>query len=428
MLSKLKTSAAIIQGAFLLVLLTLMSMPLYAQESTKPKENTVDLEASNNQEFFDTDNLQLHGFVALGVIDVNGSDFVNDDGSLSTELTEVGLNASWQLSSQFRLAGQVVYLDGGNRYEKGVRVDYALIDWSAIATENWQLNIYAGRSKNNHWLYSSTRTVPFARPSIILPQSVYFDGFRDIAVGHDGAGVKLSHSNDDYGNFDFNLTYGRSPISDEQAMNLLSEFATGNAKQEFDLQTSFYWQPAFSQWRFGLSLLDSDFTYQSAKPEKPDAFFDAEFSFQFYTLNALYEGEFWEFSGEVYQSRFKTTGFYFPQFHSDNIAQGYYFQTRYKITSDLTFLARYEDFYLNKEDKDGKKLEEESMGLIPAYFGYHKDTTLGLTYDFTSNLSLRLEYHWVHGAGRLTPVVVPNPRINDSEDWQLWAAQLMYWF
>jgi len=368
---------------------------------------------------------QLHGFIAQGVIDVDGSDFVNDDGSLSAELTELGINASYQLSSNLRLAGQVVYLNGGNRYAEGVRVDYALLDWSVYESLDWQANIYLGRFKNNHWLYSSSRTVPFARPTIILPQSVYFDGFRDFAVGNDGVAFKLSHSDDEMGDFDFNLSYGNSPISDEQGKILLSEFATGKAKQDYDLQSSLYWRPVFSQWRFGISLLDSDFTYKQNK-ESPDMFFDADFSFQFYTLNALYEGEQWEFSGEIYQSRFLTEGFYYPQYHSDNVAQGYYIQSRYKLTSEVTLLARYEDFYLNKEDKDGEMLEKTTG--IPYYFAFHKDTTIGLNYDFFSNLSLRLEYHWVRGTGRLTPVVVPNPRVNDSEYWQMWAVQLMYWF
>ena len=400
---------------YALMLCTLMTVSIHNAKAEEASEY------SNSQK------LQLHGFIAQGIIDVDGSDFVNDDGSLSTELTELGINASYQLNSQFRLAGQVVYLDGGNRYEKGFRVDYALVDWSAYSDENWQLNLYFGRFKNNHWLYSSSRTVPFARPTIILPQSVYFDGFRDFAVGNDGVAFKLSHSDDEMGDFDFNLSYGNSPISDEQAQILLSEYATGKAKQEYDLQSSFYWRPAFSQWRFGISLLDSDFSYKRNQ-EAPDLFFDADFSFQFYTFNTLYEGEQWEFSGEIYQSRFLTEGFYVPQYHSDNIAQGFYVQSRYKLTSEITLLARYEDFYLDKEDKDGKKLEENSHGLIPSYFGFHKDTTLGLNYDFTSNFSLRLEYHWVQGAGRLTPVVVPNPRVNDSEDWTMWAAQLMYWF
>jgi len=371
-------------------------------------------------------NFQLHGFISQGLIDVSGSNFVNDDGSLSAELTELGLNGSYQLNSSLRLTGQVVYLDGGNRYAKGVRVDYALLDWSVYDNYNWQANVYLGRFKNNHWLYSSTRDVPFARPSILLPQSVYFDGFRDIAVGSDGIAIKVSHSDDDIGDFDFNLSYGASSISDEQAEMILSQSALGRIKQDYDAQASFYWQPAFSSWRFGLSLLDSTFSYNMN--DSFDFFADGDFSFQFYTLNALYEGENWEFSGEIYQERFITKGFYSSSHYSSPIGQGVYFQSRYKISTKLTLLARHEHFYNDKDDKNGKKLEENTGGLVPAYFAYHRDTTVGMTYDFSSDFSLRLEYHWFQGAGRLTPVVLPNPLVNDSKNWQLWAAQLMYWF
>mgnify|MGYP003384809814 CR=1 FL=1 len=371
-------------------------------------------------------NFQLHGFISQGVIDVEGSNFVNDDESLSAELTELGLNGSYQLNSTLRLTGQVVYLDGGNRYTKGIRVDYALLDWSVYDSPGWQTNIYLGRFKNNHWLYSSSRDVPFARPSIILPQSVYFDGFRDIAVGGDGAALKLSYSDDSYGNFDFNFSYGASNISDEQAESILSRFAQGKAKQDYDLQASFYWQPAFSSWRFGVSLLDSVFNYRANN--NFDTFYDGDFTFQFYTMNALYEGENWEFSGEVHQTRFMTKGFYTPQYDEAPIGQGFYLQSRYKINNKLTLLARFERFYNDKNDKNGNKLEELSGGLVPEYFGYHRDTTVGLTYDFSSDISLRLEYHWFQGAGRLTPVVLPNPQVNGSKNWHLWAAQLMYWF
>jgi len=430
MLSKLKTNAAVeVLHRVYKLFSSLGSNPRiqalavllvgFSVSTTQAQEDTQDHSAKG---------LQLHGFISQGLIDVDGSDFVNDDGSLSTELTELGLNASYQLTNKFRLAGQVVYLDGGNRYAQGARVDYALLDWSALTNENWQANIYVGRFKNNHWLYSSSRDIPFARPSIILPQSVYFDGFRDIAVGSDGVASKVSYSSDDYGNFDWQISYGSSPISDEQTTNILGEYALGTAEQDYDAQTSLYWQPAFSPWRFGISLLDAGFTYDSAGQNSGDFFSDADFVFQFYTMNALYEGETWEFSGEIYQQRFTIDDFYFPGFELDNIGQGFYLQSRYKLTDKVTLLARFEDFYLNKKDKDGKKQEEKTDGKIPYYFGFHKDITLGLNYDITSNFSARMEYHWVKGAGRLTPVVAPNPAINDSEDWEMWAVQLMYWF
>jgi len=370
-------------------------------------------------------NFQLHGFVSQGLIDVDGSNFVNDDKTISAELTELGLNGSYQLNSTLRATGQVVYLDGGNRYAKGARIDYALLDWSVYGSDNWQANIYLGRFKNNHWLYSSDRDVPFARPSIILPQSVYFDGFRDIAVGSDGIAVKISHSDDDYGDFDLNLSYGSSAISDEQAEIILSKLPQGKVKQDYEAQASAYWRPAFSSWRFGLSLLDSTFSYL-ANDDLDTNIFDGDFSFQFYTLNALYEGERWEFSGEIYQEKFITDGFYHPQHNSSPIGQGLYLQSRYKVNEKLTLLARYERFYNDKNDKDGKKLEE--LTGVPAYFAYHRDTTMGISYDISSDISFRVEYHWFQGAGRLTPVVLPDEKINDSKNWQLWAVQLMYWF
>jgi len=384
---------------------------------------------------------QFHGFAAQGLIDVNGSNFVNNDGSLSPKLTEVGINASYQLNNKLRLTGQIVYLNGGNRYAEGVRVDYALLDWSVYEHQNWQANIYLGRFKNNHWLYSSSRDIPFARPSIILPQSVYFDGFRDVSVGSDGVAIKISHNNDNYGDFDFNLSYGSSPISDKQAELLLSEYAQGDIKQDYEAQASFYWQPLFSSWRFGISYLNSKFTYSANNNDNllygatffdemfcDGEFCDGEFLFQFFTMNALFEGEFWEFSGEIYQEKFTIKGFYQPSFSTSPIGQGAYVQSRYKVSEQLTLLARYERFYADKDDKNGEKIEKVTDGLIPAYFAYHRDTTVGLSYDFSNNLSLRFEYHWFQGTARLTPVVWPNPIANNNEHWQLWAMQLMYWF
>jgi len=370
-------------------------------------------------------NWQWHGFAAQGLIDVNGSDFVNDSNNISTELTELGLNTSVQLYSNVRLAGQLVYLDGGNRYHKGARVDYLLLDWAFINNTNWQANLYLGRFKNVHWLYSSTRDIPFARPSIILPQSVYFDGFRDIAVGGDGGALKLSYSDDNYGDFDFNFSYGASPISKEQGQLILSKLAQGKIKQDFDAQASFYWQPAFSPWRFGLSFLNSDFSYEKTTP---DFFNDAKFSFQFYTLNALYEGEKWEFSSEVYQEHFVVNGFYQNDFLRDNLGQGMYVQSRYQVNDDLKLLIRYENFYADKDDKKGKRLAQNSGGLIPSYFAFQNDTVIGLSYDFANNIKIRLEHHWMDGGARLTPVVLPNPLINNRQHWQISAVQLMVWF
>jgi len=369
--------------------------------------------------------LKVHGFISQGVIDVNGSDFVNDDGKPSFELTEVGINASYTLSDNFRIAGQLAYLDGGNRYSKNARIDYLLLDWSLLSDEQWKVDLYLGRFKNYNWLYSSTRDIPFTRPTIILPQSIYFDGFRDIAVGGDGASMIVSRSHDEYGDFDFNLSLGVSKISDRQKDIILSEFATGDMEHDEDYQASLYWQPSFSQWRFGVALLDSKFTYDRGAS---DNFYDALIVLQRYFFNATYEGEFWEFNSEILQERFVLDGFYFPGFARDTFGQGGFVQARYKVTEGLKLLARAEKYFANKDDKSGSSLPKNPLGPIPEYFGYQHDFTLGFSYDLSENLRLQVEHHWVRGTARLTPVVLPNLQTNNQEHWQMTAAQLMYWF
>jgi len=364
-----------------------------------------------------------HGFVAQGLIQAEKSSYVNDDGDVSGKLTEIGLNASYLFTPDIRVTGQVVYLNGGNRYSKGARIDYALIDWSVYNDQNWMINLYLGRYKNNHWLYSSTRDVPHTRPSIILPQSMYYDGFRDIAMGSDGAALKVSYGSEEHGDFDFNFSYGTSSLSSDEVKFLLGDMALGEGKQKFDAQMSLYWQPLYSQWRFGLSVLDSDFNYSRKQNE---FFSDGLFSFQQYSLSMLFEGERWEFSSELFQQKFLLEGFYAPTFHNESFSQGAYIQTRYQYNDKLRFLARIEKFYGNKEDKNGSQLEK--LTGVPHYFAFHNDLTLGASYNLNERLRLQIEFHQVEGTSRLTPITFPNTEINDSEHWNIWALQLMYWF
>ena len=83
---------------------------------------TIVFTAHADESFYES--LHFHGFVAQGIINANNSNFINDDESTSLELTEIGVNASYKIADDFRVAGQVVYLNGGNRYQAGARLDY----------------------------------------------------------------------------------------------------------------------------------------------------------------------------------------------------------------------------------------------------------------------------------------------------------------
>ena len=368
--------------------------------------------------------LNWNGFVSQGLIQAQDSNFVNSDGDLSFELTEIGLNASYRLNQNLRLAGQVVYLNGGNRYREGVRIDYLFLDWQLQNSLNWQVNLHLGRYKNYHWLYSSTRDVPHTRPSIILPQSSYIDVFRDVALGQDGIALKATTSND-FGDWEANWSYGVSDISTEQMKNLLTPLARGELEQDFDHQMSLSWTPVSGVWRVGINLLDSDFTYQ---PGANDVLFQADVTTQRLMLNLSYFSEHWELASELVKERVIFNGGLFPGFVNDATAEGGFVQWRYFVSPKQTLLVRLDLFDRNNKDRNGTAFEATTGGAVPAYFGFMDQATLGYSWDFAKDWRLQAEYHRVKGTGRLAPIIVPDTLSNNNKYWDMWAIQIMHWF
>lgn len=366
----------------------------------------------------------VHGFVAQGIAQARHSNYINDSGELSAALTEAGINLSYQFSPSLRLASQGVYLNGGNRYPEGLRLDYLFLDWSLWRAEHWQLSAHLGRFKNYHWLHSATRDIPHARPSIVLPQSAYFDGFRDIYKGNDGVALVATGELAEF-EWDAHWSYGKTPIDRSLTRNLLGEQATGQMEQVFDHQFSLVVRPFGGNSQFGMALVDSDFRYDSAPS---DAFYDGHATTQRAMLTYRYQAADWEFSSEALYRRTYYTDLFSPGYARDTRSQGIYFQGRWFATDSLTLLARLDLFDANKDDRSGRKLEAQSGGRIPHYFGYMDEFTLGASYQLANRWQLRAEWHRFKGIARLMPVLIPNTAINDSEYWDLWAVQLIHWF
>ena len=366
--------------------------------------------------------LNVHGFVAQGLIQADGSNFVNFDGDVSAELTELGISASYKISPTLRLSGQAVYLNGGNRFANGGRIDHLFIDWQIYNSLDWQINVIAGKIKSYHRLHSATRDVPHTRPTIILPQSLYIDVFRDISIGSDGLLLK-THFTNSFGDWDVNWNYGQASISGKQTKLFVSPLATGNLELKQEHQGSFYWRPPFSNAQFGGSFVNAKFGYYQGQD---DAFFDGTTQTKAYYLNYRYNSEFWTFTTELTRLRTITRNFIFETLDSDITQEGMYVEGQYFLTPNLTAVARLDLFDRNRLDRNGKGFEQ-AFG-IPSYFGYMDMATLGISWDFAENWRLQGEVHRVKGTGRLAPILVPDVVNNANKYWDIWAVQVMYWF
>lgn len=368
--------------------------------------------------------LTWHGFAAQGVIQSADSNFVNDDGDIALNLSEFGINTSYRINSKLRLSAQGVYLNGGNRYDEGARIDYLFLDYQLLNTSNWQWNVHLGRYKNYHWLYSATRDVPHTMPTNVLPQSTYFDVFRDISLGSDGISMAAQNLNG-LGEWDFRWSYGKSQISQRQTINFLSDLATGRFTHDHDSQVSVTFRPLASNVSLGLSVLDTDFSYGSGDN---DYFIDGTANLQRIMISLSYSSEHWDLNSEILRERAIYRDLVQQGMSKTETSEGGYAQARYFVTPDITLLARVDLFDLNRDDRNGFKREYESAGSVPHYFAYMDQATVATAWDFAANWRVRAEYHRVKGRGRLAPVFVADLQTNDSEYWDIWAVQIMYWF
>ncbi|MDM7859269.1 TonB-dependent receptor [Alteromonas sp. ASW11-36] len=370
------------------------------------------------------DELQWNGFIAQGVQRAEGSNFINDDGDLSFALTEVGINGRIGITDHISANGQVVYLNAGDRFPQGVRVDYLFIDWHAVRGVQFNLNVHLGRYKNYHWLYSSTRDVPHTRPSNVLPQSIYFDSFRDVALGSDGIALR-ANTLSDTGEWEINWSYGRSSIGSESTRQLLGHMASGDIEQDFVHQASVYWSSSSNTLTLGANWLDSDFSYES---DAQDPFVDGFANVERISLAAQYQSQYWEFTSEIMRESSLYQNAISNGFFSDSTAEGGYVQILFMPQRRLSLLSRIDLYDLNREDRNGNQLNQLSGGQTPNYFGYMDTATIGLKYAIWDNVNLQLEYNRVRGAGRLTPLLVRDIHAVDEEYWDLWSVQMMYWF
>ncbi|MCV2886167.1 TonB-dependent receptor [Aestuariibacter sp. AA17] len=370
---------------------------------------------------FAADNWNIHGFVAQGIIQAEGSNFVNDEGDTSLELTEVGLNATYRINNKLRIAGQAVYLNGGNRFANGPRIDHLFLDWQMYNTLDSHVNLYLGKIKNYHRLHSATRDVPHTRPSIILAQSLYIDVFRDVNIGSDGALFKGLTTNR-FGEWEFNWNYGVASISSDQTKLFFADGASGELDLAREHQGSIYWRPSESNWQFGSSFVNATFEYEQGEN---DPFADGQAQTKGHYFNARYFGEYYTITAEYIRLRSIVNGLIAPNVYSDTTGEGAYLEGQFYFTPTLSGLIRVDIYDRNVEDRSGERLAAQG---IPAYFGYMDQLTLGLSWNIAPKWRLQGEVHRVKGTGRLAPIIVPDIANNNQEYWNIWALQLMYWF
>ncbi|WP_106476681.1 hypothetical protein [Phytohalomonas tamaricis] len=342
------------------------------------------------------DTVQVHGFLSQALIVTDENNFFgpssHDGGSL--QYTEIGANLSFRPRQDVLIAIQgISRRAGADDSDFEPDLDYGLVDYQLFSSVDRTLGIQLGRVKNPFGFYNQTRDVAFTRPSILLPQSIYFDRTRSVGLAGDGISI-YEQERLPNGTLYFQAGIGKPQVNDD------AEKALSTTEPTLDGQISIISQIRYehdggriiaalsagrAQSRYEVDSKDSD---------------SGTFVFQPWILSLQYNEDLWSLTAEYALRKRSLSGLNNAQHNYDITGESWYLQYTRRFQRDWQWLLRYDVLVNDRNDRSGRKLA--ATGAAPAYSQFAKDLTTGVQWRIHPQVLLAAEYHHVDGTGWLT--------------------------
>jgi hypothetical protein len=365
------------------------------------------------------DNVQFHGFISQGFIYTTDNEIYGNSTSGNFKFSEVGANISKRFSPKWRFTSQIISRATGQPNDWNLNLDYFVVDYKTPLNDSTQLGFRAGRVKNVLGFYNETRDVAFTRSSIFAPQSIYFDFVRDLQLSSDGI-IGYGDWLLDSGTLKLEVGTGYARINGLAEKAILQNDFDGYFHNEKVYQARVSYTLNNPSWRFALSSVDVELNYLAGEFTP---FSSGKINVDLDVLSVEYSGEFNIFTAEYMQL---DTAFQLPPiFTNTQKSQSWYLQGQHKINDTWSAYLRYEEFYPNKNDKNGVLLNQ--MSGLPKHFAFAKHTLLGLKCTPKLNWILMMEVQNIEGTATIDRT--NNPNLLDTQKyWQMFSLMLSYKF
>lgn len=355
--------------------------------------------------------VEVHAFISEGVLKSSDNNFLTDSARGSLEYFEAGLNVSKQLSDRLRAGIQLYAHDLGTTGNYEPKVDWAYLDYH---WRDW-LGIRAGHIKVPFGLYNDVADVDAARPTALLPQSVYPEINRNYLLAQSGFELYGYHRFGDAGALDYRAYGGM--ISIDLPDQAPGPYFVTSLTIPYVAGARLFYETPLEGLRAGLSVehlrleeaanvlvdpvtmmpstikLVAPTTLAAASLEyaHDDLLFAAEYALWTNTIASDNQGVV-PTQGRAVEHRA-------------------YALAAYRVIPQLQLATYYALFYGTK-DRD-------------ASAGHQHDFDLTLRYDLTPNWIVKLEGHVMRGTGELDPVLNPGPL---ADRWLLFVGKTTVYF
>lgn len=419
--------------------------------------------------------VDIHGSVSQGWIKTTEYDYlVTDSKNGSAEFNEMVLNFNSQVSDNLRVGVQFLGRDFGDQGNNEMLVDWALGDYRL----DDKLGLRFGKFKIPYGLYNKTRDIDFLRTSVMLPQGVYQEMFREVLGGVQGVSAygtipgRIGWSSFEYevfaGTVDLNRTkFGSNTMGKYINGAMLNYLGTlngamvpasmGNVQYAGTVDAVYGYGLTYNSPVEGLRLnhtllatkLDLQSTYLNVGEGSIPAplgggevslvNMDAELDVEYVmTVGAEYMVGNLTLAAELQQAIVEFDPTVTTDFIPDDPAldpyefvdnntyfqhrRAYYGMANYRV-SDLLEVGGYYSYYTEEW--------READSDVPA--SYQKDIAFTTRFDVSPGWTLKAEYHLIKGLADLDyemhPEVFYSPTANELEDtWSMFTIKTTYSF
>lgn len=365
------------------------------------------------------DSVSIHGFVSQGYLKSSDNNFLVESDEGSFQFNEMGLNFGYDTGSNVKIGAQLFARDLGDIGEDKVTVSWAFGDYK---WRDW-LGFRAGIMKMSLGLYNETRDVDSLRTCLILPQSVYNEGFRDVGQGTKGVAL--------YGNvplgaggilkYDFKLVDVQVPIDSGTASFIKQRNPTFGEIYSLDFDSvylgSVHWYTPLEGLLLGVSGYTTKSLYEVSKYHPGlGTYIDLDIDNK--DQRAMTYSIEYTFQNLVLASEFQISdrkSSAYPKGSPTNIygktkTTSYYFSAAYRFTEWFEAGSYYS---FGTADDDGSGDANELT-----------DITLSTRFDITDNMVFKLEAHSMDGLFGAQP----GDDGSTDDKWMLYAAKVSYTF
>lgn len=384
----------------------------------------------------------VHGIVSQGYLNSTEYNYLMPSEGGSFAFNEMMLNVSAAVTDNIRVGAQIMARNLGSDGNENVVLDWAYGDYRYSD----ELGLRIGKVKTPFGLYNQTRDVDMVRNSILLPQSVYTEGFRDVMNAFEGASIYGTISMGENASVEYDAFVGTIDLDRTQfpvptlLQPTLAPYHGGflpNEGWRAEVETTYGGairvNTPLEGFRLGASLfhakMEGKGTFSGGLgPFNPTLKMNAD---KWYVFSAEYTTERMVLAFE-YNRAFVDmevldvlvpTGMPDPYPATTIIDMkvrdtrgGYYGQATYQVNDWMQLGSYYSMYYPEYHVRDG-----EGHGY------YQQDVALSVRFDLADNWLLKLEGHAMSGTGNIYEFMNEGSTF-EEENWAMFGAKSTFYF